>query len=96
MQYAVRRRDWPVVERQGNTDHVSCIRLKKPTPIGLHFNQAGHGLKHFTILAIEQFEENSESIRHNKESTWQHLLQTAHPLGINNLKPRFFSTVIYS
>ena len=71
------------------TDHVSCIRLKKPTPIGLHFNQAGHGLKHFTILAIEQFEENSESIRHMKESTWQHLLQTAHPLGINNLKPIF-------
>jgi len=71
------------------TDHVSCIKLKKPTPIGLHFNQAGHGLKHFTILAIEQFEQNSDSIRHMKESTWQHLLQTAHPLGINNLKPRF-------
>jgi len=53
-------------------------------------NQAGHGLKHFTILAIEQFEENSKSIRHMKESTWQHLLQTAHPLGINNLQPRFF------
>jgi len=52
-------------------------------------NQAGHGLKHFTILAIEQFEENSKSIYHMKESTWQDLLQTAHPLGINNLKPRF-------
>jgi len=52
-------------------------------------NEAGHGLKHFTILAIEQFEENSKSIRHMKESTWQHLLQTAHTLGINNLKPRF-------
>ena len=52
-------------------------------------NQAGHGLKHFTNLAIEQFEENSKSIRHMKKSTWQHLLQTAHPLGINNLKPRF-------
>jgi len=32
---------------------------------------------------------NSEAIRHMKESTWQHLLQTAHPLGINNLKPIF-------
>jgi len=58
----------------------------KPNP---NPNQAGHGLKHFTILAIEQFEENSKSIRHVKLSTWQHLLQTAHPLGINNLKPRF-------
>ena len=62
---------------------MSCIRLKKPTPIGLHFNQAGHSLKHFTILAIEQFDDNSEAIRQMKESTWQHLLQTAHPLGIN-------------
>ena len=53
-------------------------------------NKAGHGLKHFRILAIEQFEENSKSLRHMKESTWQHLFQTAHPLGINNLKPRFF------
>jgi len=52
-------------------------------------NEAGYGLKHFTILAIQQFEENSKSIRHMKESTRQHLLQTAHTLGINNLKPRF-------
>ena len=70
------------------TDHVSCINLKKPTPIGLHFNQAGHSLKHFTILAIEQFEGNSEALRRMKEATWQHLLQTAHPLGINNLKAK--------
>jgi len=73
------------------TDHVSCIRLKKQTPIGLHFNQAGHSLKNFTILAIEQFDDKSDALRHMKESTWQHLLQTAHPLGINNLKPRFLA-----
>jgi len=64
------------------TDHVSCIRLKKPTPIGVQFNQAGQSLKHFTVLAIEQFDDNS-AIRHMKESTWQRLLQTAHPLGIS-------------
>jgi len=73
------------------TDHVSCIKLKKDTPIGLHFNLAGHKLTDFTISAIEQFEENSEAIRRTKEITWQHLLQTAHPLGINNLKTRFLS-----
>jgi len=39
-------------------------------------------------LAIEQFETNSEALRHMKETTRQHLLQTAHPLAINNLKPR--------
>jgi len=58
----------------------------KPNP---NPNKAGHGLKHFTILAIKQFEENSKSIRHMKESTWQHLLQTPHSLGINNLKSIF-------
>lgn len=73
------------------TDHVSCIKLKKDTPIGLHFNHAGHSLKDFTILAIEQFEQNSEASRRIKEHTWQHLLQTAHPLGINNLKAKHLS-----
>ena len=70
------------------TDHISAIRLKKPTPIGLHFNLSGHSIKHFSILAIEQFEntENSQYLRRLKEVTWQNLLQTAHPLGINNLK----------
>jgi len=68
---------------------VSCINLKKQTPIGLHFNQAGHSLKDFTILAIEQFEENFESLRRMKEITWQNILQTAHPLGINNFKAKF-------
>ena len=64
----------------------------KPNPNPNHNpnpNKAGHGLKHLTILAVEQFEENSKSVRHMKESTWQHLLQTAHPLGINNLKTKF-------
>jgi len=44
-----------------------------PNP-NLNPNKAGYGLKHFTILAIEQFEENSKSIHHMKESTWQNLL----------------------
>jgi len=39
-------------------------------------------------LAIEQFEENSESLRRMKEITWQNILQTAHPLGINNFKAK--------
>ena len=36
----------------------------KPNP-NPNPNQAGHGLKHFTILAIEQFEEYYKSIHHN-------------------------------
>ena len=67
--------------------HIACIRLKKPTPIGLHFNVADHSLKHFSIMGIEQIKEisNNSSIRRNKENTWQTILQTIYPLGINNL-----------
>jgi len=70
------------------TDHLSAIRLKKQTPIGLHFNLKGHSVNHFSIMAIEHFDikDNSRDLRRLKEATWQHLLQTAHPLGINNLK----------
>ena len=31
-------------------------------------NKAGHGLQYFTIVAIEQFEENSKSIHHMKKA----------------------------
>jgi len=68
------------------TDHVSCIKLRKKTPIGLHFSQAGHSLQNFTIIAIEQFGKNSDAQRHTKEITWQNILQIVHPIGINNLK----------
>ena len=71
-------------------DHLSCIRLKKPTPIGLHFNQAGHSVSDFTAKAIEQFSEtDTVQVRRMKETTWQTLLQTAYPYGINNLKTDF-------
>jgi len=70
---------------------VSCIKLKKQTPIGLHFNTTGHSLTNFTILAIEQFGENSEAERRMKEITWQNILQTAHPHGFNNLKPKLLA-----
>ena len=63
------------------------MRLKKQTPIGLHFNLADHSLKHLAIMGIEQLNSNSNtcSARRNKETTWQTILQTNHPFGINNL-----------
>ena len=68
--------------------HLSCIRLNKPTPIGLRFNYADHTIKDFSIIAIEQFKDTTHSqvVRRAKEITWQNILQTAFPLGINNLK----------
>ena len=69
-------------------DHLSCIRLRKKTPVGLHFNLPGHRLTDFSVTGIERFPENSAAeFRKTKETTWQSLLQTAYPLGLNNLKP---------
>jgi hypothetical protein len=72
-------------------DHLSNIRTRKSTPISLHFNLPNHSLSDFTITAIEQIPntENALTLRLLKESTWQNLLQTAYPLGINNLKPDY-------
>ncbi len=67
--------------------HLSCIRTGKETPVALHFNMTGHSLSDFTITGIERFFSTTDSItRKMKESTWQNQLQTAYPLGINNLK----------
>jgi hypothetical protein len=71
-------------------DHLSCIRLGKPTPTGLHFNSTGHSIADFSITAIEKFDPaTSTETRRIKEATWQQLLQTTHPYGINNLKQRY-------
>lgn len=72
-------------------DHLSCIRTHKNTPVSLHFNTPGHSIGDFTIMGIEQIanEQNPTSTLLLKERTWQNLLQTAYPLGINNLKERF-------
>ena len=66
--------------------HLSCIRTGKETPVGLHFNMTGHSIRHFTITGIERMSASTNgTTRKMKESTWQNILQTAHPLGMNNL-----------
>ena len=68
-------------------DHLSAVRLRKHTPIGLHFNMPGHSINHFSIIGIERFQERDPpEMRRIKEATWQNILQTAYPNGINNLK----------
>lgn len=65
------------------TDHLSSIRLRKPTPVGLHFNLPGHTHRHLSLLGIER--QLNPSTRKTKELVWQTLLQTAHPHGFNHL-----------
>lgn len=70
------------------TDHLSCIRLKKVTPIGLHFNLQDHSSTHLKIQPIEQInrsDDQATNVRRHREQLWQRLLQTTHPTGINNV-----------
>jgi hypothetical protein len=72
-------------------DHLSRIRTKKPTPTGLHFNLSDHSADNMEIMAIEQVSTCHSPLQAllTKEATWQNLLQTAYPLGLNNLKPSY-------
>ena len=84
----------PLRDRINN--HLSCIRSRKATPIGLHFNSKGHSILDFTILPIERIHNSSKVAtqqRRLKESTWQNLLQTAYPYGMNNLNKNLQQSV---
>jgi hypothetical protein len=75
-------------------DHLSSIRNRKDTPIGLHFNTPSHTIQHFSIVGIEHINQqttNPSTTQRMKEITWQNLLQTAYPLGINNLKRSYLT-----
>ena len=68
-------------------NHLSCIRTQKNNPIGVHFNLPNHNLKDFSIQGIELIKSNNNitQILNNRETYWQHTLQTFFPLGINHL-----------
>jgi hypothetical protein len=66
-------------------DHLSCIRTSKRTPISLHFNAADHSITDFSIAGIEMIDagDNTPTMLLVKERTWQNILQTIYPQGIN-------------
>jgi hypothetical protein len=77
-------------------DHLSSIRNWKDTPVGLHFNTPSHTIQHFSIMGIEHINQDTvtpdpSTTQRMKEITWQNLLQTAYPLGINNLKRSYIN-----
>ena len=67
------------------SDHRSAIKLKKNTPIGLHFNQDNHSFLDLKMTGIEIMQNNNETERKNKEGFWQRTLGTEFPKGLNNL-----------
>jgi len=71
---------------QRTTDHLSCIRLHKNTPIATHFNSSNHTIMDFSIIGIELSEQTeSATSRRKREQFWQTILNTKHPNGINCL-----------
>ena len=65
-------------------DHLSCIRTRKNSAIGLHFNLPQHSIDDVTITGIETSSQTANTeYRRIRESTWTTLLRTTHPHGIN-------------
>jgi len=73
--------------RERLADHRSAIKLKKNTPIGLHFNLPKHSFLSLNIVGIEiiKAQQNVENNRKMREAFWQKKLDTVHPKGLNNL-----------
>lgn len=72
--------------RERFTNHKSNIKLKKQTPIAIHFNSASHSILDLNIIAIDKISDNNVNIESNrklKEKYWQNLLQTNFPKGLN-------------
>ena len=84
----------PLSDRINN--HLSSIRLHKPQPLSLHINLPGHSLRDLRFQGIECFRPGTTANdRKTKETTWQDVLQTAYPLGLNNLKPKHLQSAAH-
>jgi hypothetical protein len=65
------------------TAHRSCIKLKKHTPIGIHFNSLNHKVSHFSVIPIETLNNDNINARRAREHYWQLTLGTVFPKGLN-------------
>jgi hypothetical protein len=73
--------------RERLTDHRSAIKLKKKTPIGIHFNLPNHSQSNLNIIGIESIKTNTkaEQVRKSREFLWQKKLDTFFPRGLNGM-----------
>jgi len=73
--------------RERLTDHKSNVRTNKPTPITIHFNQAGHSSADIRIIPIERIPDTRNSLlnRKQREKYWIQKLKTKYPAGLNEM-----------
>lgn len=70
------------------TDHRSAIKLKRNTPIGVHFNLPNHSALDLKVVGLELIKTksaDSEKLRKSREKSWQISLGTIFPKGLNGL-----------
>ena len=58
-------------------------QLSDPTPVSLHFNQAGHSINDVTLIPLELMRSNRDAVRKAREAHLIHKGNTLSPLGIS-------------
>ena len=77
-------------ERFG-TEHRQSIlthqQLSDPTPVSLHFNQAGHSINDVILIPLEliRMRSNVDAVRKAREAHLIHNRNTLSPVGISSL-----------
>ena len=68
------------------TDHRSCIKNKKLTPVAVHFSKPDHIIERdLKAISIEKIEDGAEStyVRKERELSWWTRMGTRFPYGLN-------------
>lgn len=63
--------------------HRSDIKLRVNSAISIHFNGAGHSIRHLRIFPLEQIEMDDSNFRKQREAVWIKKLNTKYPNGLN-------------
>ena len=69
-------------------------QISDPTPVPLHFNQAGHSITVVILISLELISSNRDPVRKAREAHLIHVHKgnTLSPLGINRRDEAHFHT----
>ena len=68
---------------ENTADPLSHQQLSDPTPVSLHFNQAGHSINDVILISLEIIRSNRDAVRKGLKAHLIHKGNTLSPLGIN-------------
>ena len=70
--------DW-----ENSADPLSHQQCSDPTPVYLHFNQAGHSIKDVILIPLELIRSSRDAVRKALKARLTHKGNILSPLGIN-------------